>query len=155
MTTKKILEETGYYDERIPIWVDWDLRLRLASKFKFGYCHNTGSAYAQNPGGITQINKHETVLKNLEFVIEKNKAHLLGYSSRQSKKALKEIYMYVIGLRLSINFRSGKHSFTNTIKYLIKYPEKITEWRFVLNSMLGQDFMTSLSKMKQKLFHKR
>ena len=151
MTSKKILEDAGYYDERIPIWVDWDLRLRLASKYKFGYCHYVGSAYAENPVGVTQTNKAETVLKFLEFVIEKNKEHLYHYSPGQIKKSLKAINMHIETAKLTINLRKNKHSFLRTVKYVLEYPHTLRNWRFVMNSMFGTRFMKSLSAFKQKL----
>jgi glycosyltransferase involved in cell wall biosynthesis len=155
MTSKKILEETGYYDDRIPVWVDWDLRLRLAAKHKYGYCHYIGSAYAENPTGITQVNKQETVLKFLEFVIGKNKEHLSHYSSSEAKKAMKAINKHVKGLRLAINFRNHQHSFSSTLKYLAEYPRQIRDWRFILHSMFGMSFMQSMANIKQKLLGKR
>lgn len=150
MTSKKILEETGYYDEQIPVWVDWDLRLRLAQKYKFGYCHYIGSAYAENPFGITLVYKQETVLKYFQFVIEKNKGHLVNYSTKQVKSANKVNHLFSEILRLSINFRNKKHSFKDTIKFLIAYPHKIKEWRFILYSMFGMKFMKTLLAVKQK-----
>ena len=71
LTSSRILQDIGYYDDRIPIWVDWDLRLRLAAKYKFGYCSYVGSAYTFNPEGLTNVLKQETILHYLKFVLEK------------------------------------------------------------------------------------
>ena len=155
LTSKKILEEAGYYDERIPIWVDWDLRLRLASKYKYGYCHYVGSVYAENPEGITKVNKQETILKYLEFIIDKNKVHLSTYSPRQIKKAMKAINRHAKGLKLAINFRKQQPSFGKTLKYLVEYPQTIKDWRFLVSSMFGSRVLQSLSGLKRKLYGKK
>jgi glycosyltransferase involved in cell wall biosynthesis len=151
MTSRKILEEAGYYDDSIPVWVDWDLRLRLAAKYKFGYVHYVGSAYTENPVGVTMANKQETILKFLERVIEKNKPHLLTYPPGDVSKIMKAINFHVRSLRLAVNFRKGNHSVSETIKYLADYPKQITNWRMIGNSMFGMKFMKSLSAFKQKI----
>ena len=150
MTSKKIIEETGFYDESIPIWVDWDFRLRLAAKYKSGYCSYVGNAYTTHPGGLTNTLKSETYLTNLVKVIEKNKHHLSKYSPGQVKRVMKAINMHVKGMQLAVNFRNHQPSIIHTIKYLAEYPCQITNWRFILASMFGINFTQSLTKMKQK-----
>jgi hypothetical protein len=155
MTSKKIIEETGFYDESIPIWVDWDFRLRLASKYKSGYCNYIGNAYTTHTGGLTSTLKKETYLASQVKVIEKNKQHLSKYPPRQAKRAMKVISMHVKRMRLAINFQNHQPSFVNTVKYLAEYPQQIADWRFVFNSMFGVNFMQSLALVKQKLLGKR
>ena len=154
MTSKKIIEEVGYYDDQIPIWVDWDFRLRLASKYKFGYCHYIGSAYTANPEGLTNVLKQETILKNLQIVIEKNKAQLQKYPISEAKKAMKAIQLPLKKLTLAINTRKGNHDFFKTLKFLWQYPAEAREFRFVMNSMFGKKFVESLSSIKRKVIKK-
>lgn len=150
LTSKKILEETGFYDPEIPIWVDWDFRLRLASKFKFGYCHYVGSAYTENPKGLTNIIKQETILKYLQFVINKNKDGLKKYPEALARKALRSITLTVEKLRLAINLHKGNPSFVKTLGFLWRYPSQIADVKFILNSMFGKRFMQTLSGIKGK-----
>ena len=151
MTSKKILEETGFYDPHIPIWVDWDLRLRLASKYKFGYCHYVGSAYTENPDGLTNVLKQETILKYLQIVINKNKHVLKNYPEKKAHKALTSIKLTVEKLALAVNMHKGNPSFFKTIRFLWHYPAQLTEIKFVLNSMFGKKFMQLLSGIKRKI----
>src|SRR5688572_6294346 len=151
LTSKKIIEETGHYDERIPIWVDWDFRLRLASKYKFGYCHYIGSAYTENPEGLTNILKQETILKNLQFVIEKNKPVLKKYTDHLAGRALKAISMPIQKLMLAINLHKGKHSIFKTLRFLWNYPGQLRDIRFIINSMFGKKLLRSMSVLKQKI----
>ncbi len=150
LTSKKIIEETGFYDERIPIWVDWDFRLRLAAKHKFGYCHYTGSAYTENPEGLTIVLKQETILKYLRFVIDKNKCNLKNYPDSSVRKANKAINLPVEKLTLAINTHKGQHSFFKTVGFLSKYPSQINDPRFLINSMFGKRLLRTLSALKQK-----
>jgi glycosyltransferase involved in cell wall biosynthesis len=150
MTSKSILEQTGFYDPDIPIWVDWDLRLRLASKYKFGYCHYVGSAYTENPGGLTNVLKQETILEYLQFVINKNKHVLKKYPEVRAYKARKAINLTVKKLTLAINLHKGNASFFKTLIFLWEYPAQLIDIKFVLNSMFGKRFMQILSGIKRK-----
>ena len=151
LTSKKIIEETGYYDENIPIWVDWDFRLRLASKYKFGFCNYIGSAYTSNPDGLTNVLKQEIILKNLQIVIEKNKSVLEKYPRQTSMKVLKAIHLPVEKISLTVDFRKGKPSFFNTLKFLWQYPSEMKDTRFIINSMFGSRIMKFLSGVKHKI----
>ena len=151
MTSKKIIEETGFYDESIPIWVDWDFRLRLAAKYKCGYCSYVGNAYTIHPGGLTSTLKKEVYLSNLIKVIEKNKHGLDRYPSTLRKKVLKKINMPVEKLTLAVNLFNGRNSFFKTLGFLSRYPDQIRDLRFVINSMFGKKLMGTLSAVKQKL----
>lgn len=150
MTSKKIIEETGYYDERIPIWVDWDFRLRLAAKYKFGYCHQVGSAYTHNPDGLTNVVKQETILQYLKFVIDKNRHLLNGYPEKEAAHAIRKINLSVKKLELAVNIQKGRPSFRKTVQFLYHYPSQLGDVRFVISSCLGRGVMESISRLKKK-----
>ena len=50
----------GLYDENIQIWEDWDFRIRMSKKFRYGYCPEVNSAYRISPTGLhnSSINLH-------------------------------------------------------------------------------------------------
>jgi len=151
MTSKKIIDEMGYYDESIPIWVDWDFRLRLAAKYKCGYSSYIGNAYSVHPGGLTSTLKQESILKYYQFVVNKNKNILDKYPQAFSKKILKSTYLPIDKLTLSIDLHKGNHSPVKTLRFLLKYPAQIRDLRFVVNSMFGKKILGTLSALKQKL----
>lgn len=150
MTSKKIISETGYYDEQIPIWVDWDFRLRLAANHKVGYCHKVLSAYSHNPEGLTHMLNQEIILKYLQYVINKNKHFLKKYPEELGQKAFKAINLPIEKLGLAINMRKGNPSVFKTLQFLWNYPAEITDFKFILNSMFGKRFMQALSGIKRK-----
>jgi glycosyltransferase involved in cell wall biosynthesis len=146
MTSKKILEGENYYDERIPIWVDWDLRLRLAAKYKFGYCPNVSSAYAQNPQGLTNVLKQETILNYYRFVVEKNRRHLDAYPKSVSKKVNREINLSLNKLELAIKLHKGEFTFFNSISFFCKYPSELKDRRFLMNTLFGKKLVEGLAR---------
>src|SRR6185436_20875567 len=117
MTSKKIIEETGFYDEQIPIWVDWDFRLRLAANHKFGYCSYTGSAYTANPRGLTNILKQETILKYYQFVVNKNITLLEKHPKSTVKKIKREISLITDKLSLAISVQKNQNTFFKTLSF--------------------------------------
>ena len=46
------LDKIGNYDKDIPLWEDWDFRIRFSKHFKYGYCPQINSAYRKSPTGI-------------------------------------------------------------------------------------------------------
>jgi len=53
---KSIYFEVGGYDVKIPIFEDWDLKIRLASRYLFLYAGNHGTAYRHHGRGLSSIN---------------------------------------------------------------------------------------------------
>jgi len=72
----KLLQEMGFYDESLKTHEDWDLRIRMSKKFYFAYSDYIGSAYVNNPCGISKILERKKLIENIKLVIQKNK-HLL------------------------------------------------------------------------------
>jgi glycosyltransferase involved in cell wall biosynthesis len=152
LTSKKILDSLGYYyDPEIPIWVDWDLRLRLAARYKFGYCSYVGSAYTVNPNGLTNVLKQEVILKNLKHVVAKNSPYLSNYSQKESRKALRTIQKHIQKLELAINIHKGQAAFWPALQYLLSYPSEVVDVRFNLSAMFGKKVVQSLARVKQAI----
>lgn len=64
-------ETVGGFDISLPIYEDWDLKIRLASKYKFYYSGGFGTAYRQHSKGLSST-KWTKNIKMLERVFWKN-----------------------------------------------------------------------------------
>ena len=53
---KSIYFEVGGYDVKIPVFEDWDLKIRLASRYHFLYTGNHGTAYRHHDYGLSSSN---------------------------------------------------------------------------------------------------
>ena len=51
---KEVYFKVGGYDSQFLIFEDWDLKIRLAEKFKFYYTGLSGIAYRRHKGGLSQ-----------------------------------------------------------------------------------------------------
>ena len=61
----------GGYDFRIPIYEDWDLKIRLAAAYEYYYTGFDGTAYRRHGSGLSaaEPDKH---IQWLEFIFKKN-----------------------------------------------------------------------------------
>jgi len=63
--------EVGGFDSDIPIYEDWDLKIRLASKCDFYFSGVGGTAYRQHEEGLSAVHVSEHI-KWMQRVFEKN-----------------------------------------------------------------------------------
>ena len=69
------LKQTGLYDPEMTIYEDWEIRVRLASRFPVAYCPETLSEYRLHSGGISRVDPAFHA-KFIRLIYKKN-AHLL------------------------------------------------------------------------------
>lgn len=77
---KEAYFQVGGYDTHIPIYEDWDLKIRAASKYEFYYTGINGTAYRRHGTGLSAspIPEH---IHWLEFIFKKN-IHLAPESTK-------------------------------------------------------------------------
>jgi hypothetical protein len=77
---RDIYFEVGGFDGNIPIYEDWDLKIRLASKCEFYYSGIDGTAYRRHGGGLSSapVSEHREWMqrifnKNIALIPEDNR----------------------------------------------------------------------------------
>jgi len=75
MLTKRQYIDAGAFDQNIPIYEDWDLKIRLAHNNEFLYTGISGIAYRRHGNGLSATNNKNHV-KWLKFIYKKN-SHLI------------------------------------------------------------------------------
>lgn len=68
---KALLTEIGGYDPNIPLYEDWDLKIRMATRSKFYYTKLDGTGYVQTPNSLSKA-RLEQHLVWLRRIFEKN-----------------------------------------------------------------------------------
>ncbi|MEL6225064.1 MAG: glycosyltransferase, partial [Cyanobacteria bacterium J06627_8] len=113
----KVLHEIGYYDEHIAAYHDWDSRIRMSKGRYIGYSDYVGSAYVEDPRGISKTTKRNRLIREMRFVIEKNSPLLNDLPSRKKAEIIKSIETIISKKEADIN----PHLFNPTsIKYLMQ-----------------------------------
>ncbi len=84
MFYKTCINEIGNYDEKIKIWEDWDLRIRMSKIYNYVYCPKINSAYRKLDEGMHK-SRYKVHYKEQLKIIKKNK-HLLSDLSLKDKK---------------------------------------------------------------------
>ena len=100
--TKIITVDGANYDENIILWEDWDFRIRMSTKYHYGYCQNVNSAYRRLENGLHN-SAPELHYREQIKIYNKNK-HLMADLEDGDKRAihnrvyswLKESWMNII-----------------------------------------------------------
>jgi glycosyltransferase involved in cell wall biosynthesis len=81
------LKKIGFYDSELPLYHDWDLRIRESKFLKITYCPELLAEYRKHPGGIhrSHLSLH---FKDLNNIYSKNRT-LLNDLPRPDYKFLK------------------------------------------------------------------
>jgi glycosyltransferase involved in cell wall biosynthesis len=83
--TKKQYDAVGGFDFIIPLYEDWDLKLRLAYQNKFYYSGVDGIAYRRHGNGLSAVSDAQHI-QWLTFIYEKNRALVASDQKRYIKK---------------------------------------------------------------------
>ena len=54
MVRREEVAQTGFYDTDLPLYEDWELRIRLSQRVRLAYTHEVTSEYRKNPQGISR-----------------------------------------------------------------------------------------------------
>lgn len=68
---KSLFEEIGGFDPEIPIYEDWDFKIRLSKIAYFHYTGQVGVGYRQHTTGLSKVSKKQHV-KWIRHVFDKN-----------------------------------------------------------------------------------
>ncbi len=69
---KSVLHSINYYDESVKAFHDWDSRIRYSAFAKIGFCDNIGSAYVDDPSGISKSLLRADLIREMKYVVNKN-----------------------------------------------------------------------------------
>jgi len=92
LCTKKQYLAVGGFDKDIPIYEDWDLKIRLSKENKFCYSGVDGVAYRRHGTGLSSVKSSEHV-KWLKYIFEKND-RLIPSSKRREVKELFDNFLF-------------------------------------------------------------
>ena len=111
----------GLYDENIQIWEDWDFRIRMSKKFRYGYCPEVNSAYRRLPTGLhnssINLHYHEQIK-----IYNKNKLLIQDLKQQQQSHIHNRVYSKIKYLFIQIMEKSRQDKyFFRTIYYCIHF----------------------------------
>lgn len=137
---REVLKEINYYDENIPAFHDWDSRIRMSKFCDVIYVDNIGSAYVDDPAGISKREKRERLIAEMLYVFGKNRNLLSDLKKDEVaeidgkfNKFIASIYMGVAYAEL--NNGNKKQAFVNLFRAKKYYKVDLT-LRFYLRLMV-------------------
>ena len=130
MFYKSCLSISGFYDEKIIIWEDWDFRIRMSKKFQYGYCPDVNSAYRKLENGL-----HNSVpglhYREQMKIYKKNK-HLLSDLEENEKRVIQnriysKLKKLIINIgRLNISKKQYLRLIINCVQFIWAFQSKKT-----------------------------
>ncbi|MBI2868010.1 MAG: glycosyltransferase [Chloroflexi bacterium] len=85
------LETTGLFDERLPIYEDWELRIRLTKRFLTSYCPEPLVEYRLHPGGVSR-SPASVHLDAVRLIYETNRDLLAELNEKDRTFVEKSLY---------------------------------------------------------------
>ena len=113
--------DAGMYDEKIKIWEDWDLRIRMSKISEYDYCPIINSAYRKLDEGLHNSNVELHYREQLK--IHKKNKHLLNDIEKSERTLIRnKIYSRLKNLLtvvLKKKIEEGKH--INVMKIVFSF----------------------------------
>ena len=101
MFYKKNAINIGLYDENIKIWEDWDFRIRMSKKYKYGYCPKVNSAYRDIKDGLHNSNGELHYREQIK-IYRKNQQFTQDLSTFKKDLIRNKVYTKIKGLFVDI-----------------------------------------------------
>lgn len=117
---KEVLKSINYYDETIKAFHDWDSRIRMTKNRNVGYSNYIGSAYVDDPSGISKQEKRVSLIKEMRWVYKKN-IHLIQDLPREEKIKVIKLGKELSLKEISLQSRNGKIS--QSLIHIVHFPE--------------------------------
>jgi glycosyltransferase involved in cell wall biosynthesis len=118
LVKKKVLEEVGGFDEKLPLYQDWDLWLRIGKSYEFKYVPKILVNYYVHKNRSSK-NSRAQLLAHVRF-FNKYKNHL-------TSSELKASHYFLLGelLYLNANINSGRRYILASLFKCCKSPRQI------------------------------
>jgi glycosyltransferase involved in cell wall biosynthesis len=142
MVKRKVLEETGLFDETLPRLEDWDLWIKIAEKYDFVYIDEPLHLVYVTPScrssGFKEIaDSSEMILKKHYNIIKHN------------KNILTALYFCIAHYSvLGGNIKNGRKYY---LKSFIQNPSNFKYALFYLLTLTGKKFYTSIMNLKNAI----
>jgi len=68
---KAVFDKVGYFDERLTHAQDWEMRIRLCQKYRFGFVDKALVRYYLHKGSVTSSLNYNTREKDLMYIYDK------------------------------------------------------------------------------------
>ncbi|MBC8256517.1 MAG: glycosyltransferase family 2 protein [Candidatus Marinimicrobia bacterium] len=138
MYYKNCALEIGNYDEDILLWEDWDFRIRMSTKYHYGYCQNVNSAYRKLNNGLHNSSPELHYREQIK-IYKKNKHLILNLNKEVRELIHNRLYSQLKNLFIKISHVSLKEKkyisfLIDSIQFLFIFKMKKT-LRFIISEL--------------------
>jgi glycosyltransferase involved in cell wall biosynthesis len=72
LVSRELLESLGGFDENLPIFEDWDMKIRLAANTSVAYCPGRLTEYRRHDAGVSARSSHERHRDANKHILDKH-----------------------------------------------------------------------------------
>ena len=102
--------DIGLYDENIRIWEDWDFRIRMSKKNRYGYCSKVNSAYRISPTSLHNSGVGLHFREQIK-IYKKNKFLIQDLKKKEKSYLKNRVFAKIKGLFLQIMEKNKKDKY--------------------------------------------
>ena len=145
LVKREVFNKVGVFDEKLRLWEDWEMWIRISKEYKFGILKEVLYKYCQHPQTLSKeiISKSESA-KYLKYILEK---HYLLY--KKDRIALSQI-LELIG-RISVFDDNPKRARKYLVDSIKQDPFNAKAYFYLISSFLGTKAYRRLNKIKNNL----
>jgi len=120
LTYRAAYDAVGHHDPNIPVHIDWDLKIRLTSRFKVAYSGEALVKYRVHDAGIHETHRHH-LMESEKTVINKNR-YLIETRSEEEKQYILDGLSKLTSHHHTDKKITPKDSSGNNLIFLISLP---------------------------------
>jgi hypothetical protein len=145
-----LLDTIGIYDESLPIYEDWEFKIRAAHTSRVAYCHEVLSVYRLHNGGISSRATGQVHSDALRHIVQKHRDTFDKTNEPEINDAFDEMVKIVHRREALAQLSDGKRlsALWNYFQFLIKYPKEISGYNYHLRMVLPKPVFFSVKKVR-------
>lgn len=150
LVSADLIRKVGKYDQDLPIYEDWDLKIRLAPETEVAYCPSTLVEYRQHSEGISARSDPDRYVETIRRILEKNrdlfKRELPSDKRRKVESSMRgRIKRY----EAIANLEEGdvSRALIDYLRYLKLHPPAVTNYKQHLRFILPTGVYNVLKKL--------
>lgn len=146
---RSLIEKVGNYDEKMSVYEDWEIRIRLAQEAMVSYRDEILSVYRVHDKGVSSRSSAETHVRSLNHMVEKHRSKFTNSADPDVQYALHELERKVPRLGVFAHASEGNKwkALSMYLNLLWNHPMSILDYKLHLKALLPKPIFDSIVKL--------
>jgi glycosyltransferase involved in cell wall biosynthesis len=150
-----LLDTIGMYDESLPIYEDWEFKIRVARASTVAYCPTVLSVYRLHDEGISSRATEQAHSDALRYIVQKHRDTFRKTEDAEVNAAFDEAVKIVHRREALAQLSDGKRflALWNYFQFLTKYPEELSRYNYHLRMTLPKPIFFLLKRLRDRILN--